>query len=279
MPDPDWKEKAKALMFKFANVEHGRLDVVVKALEDAHRMGRVGVWREAIRTTMTAPVNENRCGSGPGSIAFREACKTLGDIFEAKAKQIEGEKLDPTKKIDPEDTIQNDVHSDQKQDKNPRGLTALALVEWDKFDNYLSENIGTIPTEMYDMARQWLDSRTKDVTNLKIISNFKTFKEKAESDPYLQYHNSLIDACMGTLKTKDRKNAIKLINGIIAHWQIDGLVELHQATENQCLNILEEFDKIHNPKKESLEDVLENDYPPPSEIEEIPEPQDDDLPF
>ena len=183
----------------------------------------------------------------------------------------------------PKDTIQNEVNDNEKQD-NPLKLTKLALKEWLLFDKYLEENKDKISVDIYTATREWLDTRNSKVANMKIISNFDKFKKTVESaseatpTEYESYHESLIKSCMGTAKS-DRDTVIALLDQLVFRWHIFGLEKLIETTENQCLNLLEEFDEIHKQPKESIEEILEKDYPAPNTNREIPDQDEDDLPF
>jgi len=167
----------------------------------------------------------------------------------------------------PKDTIQNSANDKKNESKK---LSPLALKEWLLFDAYLEKNKDKITVPIYKATREWLDTRNEKVTNMKIISNFKTFKEKIEGEEYQDYHESLIKACMDTAKS-DRETVIALLDQLVFRWHNIDQSKLIHATENQCLNLLEEFDEIHATPKE--DDTISED------LDIIPAPDDDDLPF
>ena len=155
-------------------------------------------------------------------------------------------------------TIQNPVHNEEKADKK---LPKLVQVQWDKFDAYLEENKATISADDYKVTRSWLDNLSDEVTNLKLLANFNKFKEKVEGKEYESYHEELITECSKLVPKTEREGVIALLDQIVFNWHNIGQTKLIQTSENECLNLLEEFENIH--KKETLDEMLEKDYPPP----------------
>ncbi len=133
------------------------------------------------------------------------------------------------------------VH-EQKPKVSEHKFSPLVQAKWNEFDKCLEENKDV---ENYKKVRTWLDG-LKDPTTKVLTEQLSKLKEtlnpKSESK-YSDYHESLITACCDTLKTKDRLPIIQTLNIMVKKWKIDGIEELSDTTENQCLNLLEEFDK------------------------------------
>jgi len=147
-------------------------------------------------------------------------------------------------------------------------LSKLVQQQWDIFDKYLEENKAKLSADDYKVTRGWLDNLSDSVTNLKIIANLKKLKEKVKSTEYQDYHEELISECNKLIPKTDREGVIALLDQLVFNWHNIGQSQLIQASENECLNLLEEFDEIHKqPEKETLDEVLEDDYPPPKERE------------
>ena len=122
-------------------------------------------------------------------------------------------------------------------------FSPLVQAKWDEFDKFLNENKDKMDADVYKLTHEWLDN-LKDPTTKKLTENLAKLKERLKSDSkYSSYHESLITACCETLKTKDRLPVIQTLNNMVKKWGIDGTEELSDTSENQCLNLLEEFDK------------------------------------
>ncbi len=163
-------------------------------------------------------------------------------------KQIE-EKKDPTTKEIPASAKK------QKSDEKTK-FTPLIQHQWDEFDKYLNDNKAKLPEKAYNTAREWLDGIKKPTVEKLILnlSKIKTQESKDEvpSDGYYKsYHESLITACCDTLKTKDRLPVIQTLNILVRKWGIDGQEKLKDCTENECLNLLDEFDKAQVAEQEA----------------------------
>jgi len=139
-------------------------------------------------------------------------------------------------------TIQNEVHSKEKADKK---FPKLVQVQWDNFSKYLEDNKDKVTADVYTTTREWLDTLSETVTNLKVMANFKKFKTLVEGEEYQDYHEELIAECNKLVKTVDRDGIIALLDQIVFNWHIPELEKLIQTTDNQCLSLLEEFEKIH----------------------------------
>ncbi|MEE9573039.1 MAG: hypothetical protein V3W20_08330 [Candidatus Neomarinimicrobiota bacterium] len=142
---------------------------------------------------------------------------------------------DKSKEIEPEPD-----KSEQKAKFSP-----LVQAKWDEFDKYLNDNKDTMDEEVHKTTREWLDTR-EDPTTKYLVENLSKLQEKLKpktTGEYKQHHESLITACCDTLKTKDRLPVIQTLNIMVNAWKIEGLEKLSETTENQCLNLLEEFDK------------------------------------
>ncbi len=129
--------------------------------------------------------------------------------------------------------------------QNKPKFSPLVQAKWDEFDKYLTDNKDTLKTEDYKKTRTWLDG-LKDPTTKVLTEQLSKLKEtlnpKSESK-YAQHHESLITACCDTLKTKDRLLVIQTLDNMVKAWDIKDIEELSDTSENQCLNLLEEFDK------------------------------------
>ena len=126
--------------------------------------------------------------------------------------------------------------------QNKPKFSPLVQAKWNEFDKYLTENKDTLKTEDYKKTRAWLDG-LKDPTTKVLTEQLSKLKGTLETSKYAQYHESLITACCETLKIKDRLPIIQTLDIMVKKWDIDGTEELSDTTENQCLNLLEEFDK------------------------------------
>ncbi len=136
------------------------------------------------------------------------------------------------------------VH-EQKPKVSEHKFSPLVQAKWDEFDKYLEENKAKLSADDYKVTRGWLDG-LKDPTTKQLIENLSKLKERLNpktTSKYAQYHESLITACCETLKTEDRLPVIQTLNNMVKAWGIDGIEELSDTSENQCLNLLEEFDK------------------------------------
>ncbi len=126
--------------------------------------------------------------------------------------------------------------------QNKPKFSPLVQAKWDEFDKCLEENKDV---KDYKKVRTWLDG-LKDPTTKVLTEQLSKLKEtlnpKSESK-YSSHHESLITACCDTLKTKDRLPVIQTLDIMVKKWGIAGTEELSDTSENQCLNLLEEFDK------------------------------------
>lgn len=118
-------------------------------------------------------------------------------------------------------------------------FSPLVQAKWDEFDKFLESHKDV---ENYKKVRSWLDNLTDPTTKV-LTKQLAKLKESLVLGEYESYHESLITACCETLKTKDRLPVIQTLNNIVKSWNIEGLEKLSDTTENQCLNLLEEFDK------------------------------------
>lgn len=130
-------------------------------------------------------------------------------------------------------------------------FSPLVQTKWDEFDMYLTENKFKIVS--YDKVRTWLDN-LKDPTTQILTEQLAKLKDSLDpkTSEYKSYHESLITACCDTLKTKDRLPVIQTLTNMVKKWDI-GLEKLFETSENQCLDLLEEFDK--RLKEDSLNEL------------------------
>ncbi|KKK64514.1 hypothetical protein LCGC14_2983430, partial [marine sediment metagenome] len=172
----------------------------------------------------------------------------LEDLMKQNLQLGEPEKV---KKLDPSIT-----DNEQKQEKTEQKakFTPLVQAKYDEIDKYLNENKDKMDSAVYKARIEWLNN-LKDPTVKFLIESLSKLKEKTEpTGEYQQYHESLITACCDTLKTKDRLPVIQTLNILVRKWKIDGKEKLKDCTENECLNLLEAFDK-------QLKDDDEQDLP------------------
>lgn len=123
-------------------------------------------------------------------------------------------------------------------------FSPLVQAKWNEFDKYIEEN-KAIGKDSYKKVRNWLDRLTDPTTKVltEQLAKLNASLEPKVSSKYKSYHESLITACCDTLKTKDRLPVIQTLTNMVKAWDIKGLEELSDTSENQCLNLLEEFDK------------------------------------
>ncbi len=161
-----------------------------------------------------------------------------------KRIQIEGE-LEKVKELEPPVTSKTEQKSEETEQEAK--FTPLIQHQWDEFDKYLNSNKAKLPKDVYSAARKWLDEIKKPTVEKLILNLSKVkgqeSKDKVSSDGYESYHESLITACCDTLKTKDRLPVIQTLNILVRKWKIEGKEKLKDCTENECLNLLEAFDK------------------------------------
>ncbi len=134
------------------------------------------------------------------------------------------------------------VH-EQKPKVSEHKFSPLVQAKWDEFDKYLTDT--TMDQEIYKTTREWLDG-LKDPTTKQLVENLSKLNEKLNpksESKYSSHHESLITACCDTLKITDRLSVIQTLDIMVKKWGIEGTEELSDTSENQCLNLLEEFDK------------------------------------
>ncbi len=162
---------------------------------------------------------------------------TKNDIISMRLDALE-------KKVFGKVTEQTTTKPEQEPEKpEPKSkFPPLVQAKWDEFDKCLEENKDV---KDYKKVRTWLDG-LKDPTTKVLTEQLSKLKEtlnpKSESK-YSSHHESLITACCDTLKTKDRLPVIQTLDNMVKAWKIEGTEELSDTSENQCLNLLEEFDK------------------------------------
>ena len=130
-------------------------------------------------------------------------------------------------------------------------FSPLVQAKYDEIDKYLNENKDKMDSDIYNARQEWLKN-LKDPTTKFLTESLAKLKEKTEpTGDYESYHESLITACCDTLKTKDRLPVIQTLNILIRKWEIDGKEKLKDCTENECLNLLDEFDKAQVAEQEA----------------------------
>jgi hypothetical protein len=118
----------------------------------------------------------------------------------------------------------------------------------DMFKEFLKDNEDKLPKDIYDTSKKWIEDLDLEKANTKQLTvNLDKIKKqiiepKTESGKYESYHEELITACCETLKTKDRLPIIQTLNNMVKGWNIEGTEKLSDASENECLNLLEQFD-------------------------------------
>ena len=120
-------------------------------------------------------------------------------------------------------------------------FSPLVQKKWDEFDKCLEEHKDI---ENYKKVRTWLDGLEDPTTKVLTEQLSKLKKSLQVENKYQSYHEELITACCETLKTKDRLPVIQTLNNMVKKWDIKGTEALSDTSENECLNLLEEFDKL-----------------------------------
>ncbi len=161
----------------------------------------------------------------------------------APVKQIEEKKLDSSKEITPEPGKKEATGKPKKVFKN-----VFVQKKWDEFDKWIEENKTKLDTDMYDTSRKWLDklerTDTRQLTiNLDKLKNQIKNESQSSESKYKAYHDDLITECAKLLATKDRLPVIQTLDNMVKAWKIEGSEQLSDVSENECLNLLEEFEK------------------------------------
>ena len=158
------------------------------------------------------------------------------------ARQLEEKKLDPKKEIKPE-----------PEEKKKEFAPAIQR-EWDVFYKWLEDNRDKLKEGTYDTAMIWLKG-LEFPTVEKLLKNLTVIKSQlisaTASGEYKSYHDTLITNCCEALKTENRLPIIQTLNNMIKAWGIDGIEKLSDASENQCLNLVDEFDKMQKNDNEA----------------------------
>ncbi len=142
----------------------------------------------------------------------------------------------------PSEETKAEMAEGHKAQNKPK-FSPLVQAKWDEFDKYLTDT--TMDQEIYKTTREWLDG-LKDPTTKQLVENLSKLNEKLNpksESKYAQHHESLITACCNTLKITDRLSVIQTLDIMVKKWGIEGTEELSDTSENQCFNLLEEFDK------------------------------------
>jgi len=155
----------------------------------------------------------------------------------APVKQIEEKKLDSSKEIKVEE-------KPKKEFKN-----IFVQKKWNEFDKWIEENKIKLAADMYITSRKWLDNLDDRTDTKQLTINLDKLKQQIKNEPqtseskYKNYHEDLITECAKLLATEDRLPVIQTLDNMVKAWKADGLEQLSDVSENECLNLLEEFDK------------------------------------
>lgn len=169
-----------------------------------------------------------------------------------KQLQITGDKkeLPPIHPI-PENG-KDEVTTSEKESK----FSPAVQKELDAFHKWLADNKDKLKEGVYDTTTKWLKGLERPTVE-KLLKNRALIKSQIKNDEstgkYRDYHESLITNCCETLKTEDRLPVIQTLDILVKKWGIEGLEKLSETTENQCLNLSEDFDKLQ--KEEDEEDL------------------------
>ena len=137
---------------------------------------------------------------------------------------------------------------EERSNPNYKDFSEEVQAEWDDFDKYLNDNKDNLDKDSYIVTRHWLDtlSANRTVEDLKRNrGKVELQMQKKSSGKYKDYHEDLITECCKLIDAKDRVDVIAKLNTLIGKWDIEKLDDLSKTTENQCLTLLENFEKAH----------------------------------
>lgn len=113
------------------------------------------------------------------------------------------------------------------------------------FKTFLKDNKSELPKDIYDTSKKWIDGLDLEKTDVKQLTiNLDKIKKHLKSESkYDRYHDDLITECEKLMDEPDRLAIIQTLDNFVKAWKIEGLKELSETTENQCLNLLGEFEQ------------------------------------
>lgn len=177
--------------------------------------------------------------------------QNLKILAPAETKQLEP-KIEVTKEIPV-------VEEEQTADEAPKKVFKNIFVQkkWNEFNKWLEEYAEKLDKEMYDTARKWLDKLDDRTDTKQLTINLAKLKKQIADGPeaeksdskYKRYHEDLITEIAKILKTDDRAPIVQTLTNMVKSWKIEGLEELSDASENQCINLLAEFDQMQLDEK------------------------------